>query len=365
MAFYQDPDKPRHRPSLIEDLFKLPTKPGLHPLENQSTATLAWLIDRSPAFAQGIVELFLGPGSAPQGTIGARTWVSLPNPGGTFVFPDLCIEAADGELQILVEVKVASALAQILGSDGVIRSQEAHYRWAWTALPGPHPQQRAVGTLTRTGGSTTIQPAGLESRDVTWSKVRDLICNLLIESAFEPETGLVADSFLRAINARIAVDPPSPAALAAWKQEHAQLVTEIAFDLRNRVPGATLTKARGASFIGHRVHIPDVLGSELRLRVYGSPAGAATNLVGEPDSLIVGIERDAQGTLEAPASDIFAEAGFLNEKEIAGFPMHRRTWPMEDALAAPAATATSIWEMLAVTGIGPWARRDLQQPEVL
>ena len=87
MGFYQDPDKPRHRPSLVEDLFKLPTKPGLHPLENQSTATLAWLIDRSPIFAREIVELFLGPGSAPDGTLGARTWISLPNPDGAFLFP--------------------------------------------------------------------------------------------------------------------------------------------------------------------------------------------------------------------------------------------------------------------------------------
>jgi hypothetical protein len=361
MAFYQDPDKPRHRPSLIADLFKLPTKPGLHPLENQATATLAWLIDRSPAFAREIVELFLGPGSAPQGTIGARTWVSLPNPGGTFVFPDLCIEAADGQLQLLVEVKVASALAQIPGSDGVIRSQEAHYRWAWTTLTGPHAHLRAVGTLTRAGGSTEIQPSALEARDATWSKVRDLIRNLLIESAFGPETSLVAESFLRAINARIAVDPPTPDKLATWKLEHAAIVSEIATDLRDRVPGARLTKAKGAEFIGHRVHLPDVLGSELRLRVYGSPASTKQNLIGEPDSVIVGIERDAGGTLEAPASDIFAEAGFLKERDVIGGVMHRRAWPMEDALADPAATASSIWQMLATTNIGPWTR-DARRP---
>lgn len=273
--------------------------------------------------------------------------------------------AADGQLQLLVEVKVASALAQILGSDDVIRSQEAHYRWAWTALPGPHAQLRAVGTLTRSGGPAALPPAELEACDVTWSQVRDLVHDLLDKSAFGPETSLVADSFWRAINARIAVDPPSPEALAAWKQKHTPLVTKIASDLRDRVPGATLTTARGAAFIGHRVHIPDVLGSELRLRVYGSPAGAAQNLVGEPDSLIVGIERDARGTLEAPASDFFAEAGFVRERDVIGDRMHRRAWPMEDALADPAATAVSIWEMLAVTGIGPWARDDPQQAEAL
>lgn len=124
MAFYQDPDKPRRRPSLIEDLVKLPTKPGLHPLENQATATLAWLIDRSPTFACEMVDLLLGPGSAPDATIGARTWVKLANPDGGVLFPDLCIEAAGGELQLLVEVKVASVLAQYACSDGVTRSQD-------------------------------------------------------------------------------------------------------------------------------------------------------------------------------------------------------------------------------------------------
>ena len=98
-----------------------------------------------------------------------------------------------------------------------------------------------------------------------------------------------------------------------------------------------------------------MLGSELRLRVYASPASAALNLVGEPDSLIVGIERDAGGNLESPASDIFAEAGFLKERDVAGNRMHRRAWPMEEALAEPTATAASIWEALALTNVGPWA----------
>ena len=184
----------------------------------------------------------------------------------------------------------------MLGSDGLIRSQEVLYRWAWTALAGPHAEVRAVGTLTRPGGQTALEPADLQARDVTWSQVRDLIQRLLDESAFAPETRLVAGSFLRAIKARIAVDPPNPTELAAWLNAHAPVVTQIASDLRDRITGATLKKAGGAGFIGHRVHIPDVLGSELRLRVYASPAGAALNLVGEPDSLIVGIERDTDGT---------------------------------------------------------------------
>ncbi len=80
MTLYQDPDGPRHRPSLIEDLVKLPTKATNQPLENQSTATLAWLIDRSSVFAREFVALFMGAEPLPDGTIGARGWVPLRMP---------------------------------------------------------------------------------------------------------------------------------------------------------------------------------------------------------------------------------------------------------------------------------------------
>jgi hypothetical protein len=50
---------------------------------------------------------------------------------------------------------------------------------------------------------------------------------------------------------------------------------------------------------------------------------------------------------------------------VIGDRMHRRAWSMEDALADPTATAVSIWEKLAATGIKAWARDDLQHVEVL
>jgi hypothetical protein len=198
-----------------------------------------------------------------------------------------------------------------------------------------------------------------------WSQVRDLIARLLEESAFGTATSLVARSLLGAIKARIAVEPPDPTELAVWLESHAPLVTGIAAGLRDRIPGAKLTKAGGAGFVGHRVHVPDVLGSELRRRIYATPAGAALNLVGEPDALIVGIERDAGETLESPASDVFAEAGFLKERDIAGNRMHRRAWPMQDAIAEPGAVGASIWEALSATAIEPWrhvAAVDAQAP---
>ena len=57
-------DNPRTAETRTEDegpwpSIKLPAKAGLHPLENQSTAMLAWLIDRSRVFACEFVELSL------------------------------------------------------------------------------------------------------------------------------------------------------------------------------------------------------------------------------------------------------------------------------------------------------------------
>jgi hypothetical protein len=231
------------------------------------------------------------------------------------------------------------------------------YRWAWEAQPGPHAAIRCVGTLTRAGGSTTVNPTTLHAGDVTWSSVRDLIARLHDDSSFGPETRLVAHSFLRAIKKRVAVDPPAPESVEAWLVEHTHVVTQIAIGVRDRIPGATMNKTGGgtADFVGHRVKVPEVLGSELRLRIYASPAASAQNLWEEPDALIVGIERDTNGNLEAPASEIFEQAGFLSEKDIAGDRMHRRAWTMEDAIADPAAMAASIWDSLSATNVGPWA----------
>src|SRR3954454_10843552 len=81
MSFYQDPTAPRLRPSLIEDLFALPATIKHHPLENQSTAVLAWLADRSPQFARRLAERYLGRELGADVVIGSRTQLALPQPG--------------------------------------------------------------------------------------------------------------------------------------------------------------------------------------------------------------------------------------------------------------------------------------------
>src|SRR3954449_12698847 len=130
---YQPPDKPRLRPSLVKDLFVIPAKSTNHQIENQATAVLAWLIDRSPEFARRCLELFVGPDHVPHGPVGARTWVTLPKPGGGAVFPDLSIDATEPSFQVLVEVKIGSEFHEYPTPDGTSISQPDFYRWAWSA----------------------------------------------------------------------------------------------------------------------------------------------------------------------------------------------------------------------------------------
>jgi hypothetical protein len=51
VTIFHNPGVAYGRPSLISDLLTVPANPGQHQLENQATTVLAWLVDRSPAFA--------------------------------------------------------------------------------------------------------------------------------------------------------------------------------------------------------------------------------------------------------------------------------------------------------------------------
>src|SRR3954465_2143481 len=104
MALYQDPAQPRLRPSLVEDLLALPATTKHHPLENQSTAVLAWLADRSALFAPRLVACFLGHPVDKGIVIGARTQIPMEQPGGGAVFPDLSLDGSNRAFQLLVEV---------------------------------------------------------------------------------------------------------------------------------------------------------------------------------------------------------------------------------------------------------------------
>src|SRR3954453_5509351 len=98
MALYEDPLGHRSRPTLIPALMSIPASASMHQHENQATAALAWLAERSPPFARRLAALFIGDDQATQecAVLGARAHtLSLPRPGGGAVFPDMSIDGRD------------------------------------------------------------------------------------------------------------------------------------------------------------------------------------------------------------------------------------------------------------------------------
>ena len=118
---YEDPAARPER-SLLLGLMSQPTSLSQQPIENQLTEVVAFLLDRSDAFARGFVGLGdardgdLRDAVANAGQIGARTRISLPAPGPsglpqrTTLFPDLSIDGSNLAFQVLVEAKVDAEL---------------------------------------------------------------------------------------------------------------------------------------------------------------------------------------------------------------------------------------------------------------
>lgn len=322
---YHDPDAGHSRPHLIVDLLDVPAKPNNHQLENQATTVLAWLVDGSPELAREVVQLFLGE-APPDGSIGARTQVSLGKPGGGAVYPDLSICVGGRAMQLLVEVKVGSDFHHI---DGLLQ-QEA-YRVLWGSPDALSPSHRAVGTLTRTGGSSRPDADALVARDVSWREVRDVLARLLADDALSPDVRLVAESFRLAIDTRIAPPKPSPEALEAFFARWRPLLTETRKAVV-RIQGAQGAKpVRGAEYEGFRVGLGLVAGEQVHVRAYLADAGTRLNLPGAPAALVVAPEHNTDGELIASQAVAAAAVGFDPTKDLEGFRMHRRLFPLEDA----------------------------------
>src|SRR3954453_3366178 len=104
MALYEDPLGHRSRPTLIPALMSIPASASMHQHENQATAALAWLADRSPPFARHLAALFIGddPAIRECTAIGARAHtLSLPRPRGGTVFPDMSIDGSGAAFQVI------------------------------------------------------------------------------------------------------------------------------------------------------------------------------------------------------------------------------------------------------------------------
>ena len=332
MSLFHEPSSPHLRPSLVDDLLGVPATASQHQLENQATTVVAWLVDRSPTLARIVLELFLADYTPNEGQIGARTQISLAKPGGGAVYPDLSICMGDRALQLLVEVKVSSEFHTY--PEFGDRPQPDVYRLLWTSPSPSDARLRAVGTLTREGSDVAPDPARLIGRDVAWRELRDAIQTRLDADGVEADVRLVAESFVAAIDNRISPIAPSPTEEAVFFAEHQPTLNAVAAEL-GELLGAreAAKKIRGRAYLGWRIALPSCDGQPLFARLYLSPAGTRLNLPGAPHALIAAPERDPNGTLE-PAASVAAEAsGFARTKDLDGYWLHRRIWPLEGLIA--------------------------------
>jgi hypothetical protein len=342
-----DPQTEGVRPSLIGDLLSVPATVKNHQLENQATTVLAWLIDRSPAIAGVVLQLFLGDHAPAHGAaVGARTQLSLPKPDGGALYPDLSACVADRAVQLLVEVKVDSAHAVYAQYGGELQPQV--YRDLWGARQPGDAEVRAVGTLTRAGGAREPDPERLVARDVAWRQLRDGLGGVLAAEEVEPGCRLIAESFVLAIDERIAPAPSTGDEQHHFFAQHEPLLDLVRDEIARLVHGTGAPKRiRGDAYFGWRIPLPGAVEAPLYLRLYLSPRSTRLNLPGYPDALIAAPERDADGTLQPGESAAVQAAGFPRTKDLDRYWLHRHPWPLVglDARAA----ASEIVTMLAQT----------------
>jgi hypothetical protein len=90
-------------------------------------------------------------------------------------------------------------------------------------------------------------------------------------------------------------------------------------------------------------------GEPLFMRLYLSSAGSRLNLAGAPDVLIAAPERDANGTLHPDESVDVQGAGFHRTRDLGGYWLHRRLWPLE--AIEPDDVARDIADRMGQTGL--------------
>ena len=174
---------------------------------------------------------------------------------------------------------------------------------------------------------------------MSWRDLRDVIDAVGADGDIEPGARLVAESFLAAIDARIAPVHPSKVEQAAFFAATSGLLNGVAAEVGRRISGHGPAKQiHGEAYVGWRIPLPDPNNKPLFLRLYLSPAGTRLNLPGAPDALIAAPERDPNGALEKPAADRVEAAGFLKTRDLAGYWLHRRVWPVDELDANHAAT---------------------------
>jgi len=336
---YVDPTGPRRRPSLVGGLMDFPTKARLSPVENQLTATLAWLLDRSERFARAFLALYavgdpeLGGAIEKAETVGARGWVTLPQlPGYGVMYPDLSIVGNARTFELLVEVKVDAAFHEFV-IDGASVLQPDAYLHAWLDRTAPKSEAkvRRIGTLTRAGDATLEHQREERAPDVSWGSVRAALAGLLADGGLDDGVALVAEDFLAVIDAR-ALQHEVVADQAFLGEGGALVAAVVELVCRERpqvTKGPTVAPQRDYA-VGHlRVkHAGSVLAPWLFVTV----AGGRYNAPGAPDSIWLAERAD----LPFPPwlRNELAQLGVPFVRDNAGFSSYRRSLTLADVIAS-------------------------------
>lgn len=208
-----------------------PAKVGLHPLENQVTTILAWLLARSDEFARPFCRLFMDESAASaldaSTRIGVRTWITLPSlPGTGKLFPDLSLEGCDRLFQLLVEVKVDAGPHQFPALGGLWQPEAYIAAWKQETTGA---EIRRVGTLTRDGPGYRPSSDPWRGFDASWSDVRQLVAS----TSFPAAIVAVAEEFVAVLDGTVVKkDIHMSAPLREWG---ATFLANVAGQLNERI----------------------------------------------------------------------------------------------------------------------------------
>ncbi len=364
---YEDPGTRPPR-SLLWGLMTQPASVLQHPLENQLSEVVAFLIDRSPRFARGLLRLCDGDRdgalrvAVERATIvRARTRISLPAPapGGlpkrTTLFPDISIEGDDRTFQLFVEVKVDAEhhVTTIAGSNLL---QPDAYAAAWRLIHDPEAAKvRRVCTLTRAvTDELSLDAPGADvwrRAAVTWEEVKVLIDHLLGDEA-EPELSIILSelrSIIESVVYRTEIDRDEWSYIqAAGRIAMDALVEELTVLHPDAEPSAAVTVR--TDYVGRYVAVP-VEGRPLRLWLYVTPSGGRYNLVNAKASIIIGIADQTAEWQQHELNGAAQQLGLALERDNVGYRLPRAAHPLRLGLDSEQAInyGRQLGAMLAAT----------------
>lgn len=358
---YVDPHSKHQRLSLIGELTKLPSRPEHVPAEDQLTAAVAWLTDRSEAFAREFCKLaFLGDDEALEALAGAAdlsadVQVRLPSVGAGFLWADLSIAAPARAFQLIVEVKLTSDFHQyVIDGVGTLPQPEA-YLHAWrTCAAEAEAHVRRLGTLTL-DGSAPPSSDPWRAGDITWAQVHELLVRLCPE--LPADVLLVAEDLRDHLAGRVLPPVVSPEFL----ERGARLTRGVCERLKPRVLEGKISGNFKPNdrfhYVGGYLQFETPETTKEKLWFVVTPAGGDYNVPGAPASIQIASVYEEPLTPAAKAR--LVDAGFAESKDKIGYRLLRAALPLEDlGEGEPMATQVSVaaaWaeDLLAAAGLVP------------